>query len=283
MEKDIKPLLSLLAVALLLTACSKKIKQQDDSVYSRYLQTHVKLSIISTPMPDEKNEMNLLLLNDGQDMELLKVKETVAELYKKDLIQPLLIVGIKADNRNNIYGVSGYPDYQGRGTKASKYAEFIDNELYAFIKKRAGVRKFNSVAIAGNSLGGLSAFDIAWNHADKIDKVGVFSGAFHYRITSIENPDYSDNTDRILLNQIKSSRKRPHLKYWFYGDDPEETGMRYKASININHTKDLITLIQNKNVCPPGDIVYNESKEGKQNYESWSKEFPYFLQWAFRK
>ena len=78
------------------------------------------------------------------------------------------------------YGVAGYPDYQNNGTAAEKYAAFIDDELYPFIKKRAGVRKFNSITIAGCSLGGLSAFDIAWDHADKIDKVGVFSGSFWY-------------------------------------------------------------------------------------------------------
>ena len=61
----------------------------------------------------------------------------------------MIVVAIHATNRNDIYGVAGYPDFQNRGGKADKYAEFIDNELYAFIKKKAGVRKFNSVVIAG--------------------------------------------------------------------------------------------------------------------------------------
>lgn len=280
MKQRIIFLQAMLAAAFLLNSCSKKIKQQEDEIYSRHLQAHIKLTIISTPLPDDKAAMNLVLLNDGQDIARLKVKEALAELYKKDLIQPVLVVGIHAFKRNEIYGVAEHPDYQGRGSKAAQYADFIDNELYAFVKKRAGVRKFKSVTFVGNGLGGLSAFDIAWNHADKIDKVGVFAGTFNYRNKTVESPDYADDTDRILLNQIRSSRKKPHLKYWFYGDSPEEDGIRYKDSISINNTKDLAEIIKSKNVCPPGDIVVIESGKGKQDYENWSKVFPDFLIWA---
>lgn len=285
MKQPVNLLITLLAVTLLLPGCSKKIKQQEDEIYSRHLQTHIKLTIISTPLPDDKSGINLLLLNDGQDMEQLKVKETLADLYKKKLLQPVVIVGIKAANRNDIYGVAGYPDYQNRGSKADKYAEFIDNELYAFVKKRAGVRKFNSVTIAGSSMGGLSAFDIAWNHADKIDKVGVLSGSFWWRDKDAASPDYSEDTNRILLANTRSSRKKPHLKYWFYVGDKEETNDRDKDGVTdaVDDTRDLIAIIQNKNVCPPGDIVFNESKEGKHDYESWSKVFPDFLLWAVGK
>ena len=270
-------------MAFTLLSCSKKIKQQDDEIYSRHLQQHIKLTIISTAMPDDKSEMNLLLLNDGQDVEQLKVKEAITDLYKKKLIQPMMVVAIKAIERENIYGVAGYPDYQNRGSKADKYAAFIDDELYAFIKKKAGVRKFNSVVIAGSSLGGLSAFDIAWNHADKIDKVGVLSGSFWWRDKDQTVADYSDDKNRIMLSNIKSSRKKPHLKYWFYAGDKEETSDRDKDGVidAVDDTKDLIEIIKTKNVCPPDDIVYKESAEGKHDYESWSKVFPEFLIWAF--
>jgi len=285
MKRTTNRFISLLVAALTLTGCSKKIKEQSDEIYSRHLQQHIKLTIISTPMPDDKGEMNLLLLNDGQDMEQLKLKEIVSDLYSKKQIQPLVIVGIHAINRDDIYGVAGYPDYQNRGSKADKYAEFIDNELYAFIKKKAGVRKFNSVVIAGSSLGGLSAFDIAWNHADKIDKVGVFSGSFWWRDKDATLPDYSDANNRIMLNYIQASRKKPHLKYWFYAGAKEETSDRDKDGIIdvVDDTKDLVALIKTKNVCPPGDVVYTESADGKHDQQSWSKVFPDFLVWAFGK
>ena len=274
-----------LAAMVLLPACKKKIKQQEDEIYSRHLQRHVKLSIINTPMPDDKSELNLLLLNDGQDLEKFRVKEIVDSLYRKKLIEPLIVVGIHAGDRMKEYGVAGFPDYQKHGDKADNYAAFIDDELYAFTKKKAGVRKFKSVVIAGCSLGGLSAFDIAWNHADKIDKVGVFSGSFWWRDKDAAAPDYSDETNRIMLNTIRSSRKKPHLQYWFYAGGKEEDGDRDKDSVIdvIDDTKDLIAIIKSKNVAPSNDINYTEDPLGKHDYNSWSKQLPAFLLWAFGK
>ncbi len=270
---------------LFTTACKSKIKQQDDQLYSRHLQRHVKLTIINTPMPGDKSTLNLLLLNDGQDMARFRVKEIVDSLYSKNLIQPLLVVGIHADDRMQEYGVAGYPDYKNNGSKADYYAAFIDDELYPYAKKKATVRKFRSVVLAGCSLGGLSAFDIAWDHADKIDKVGIFSGSFWWRDKDVSVADYSDEKDRIMISKIRSSKKRPHLQYWFYAGAKEEEGDRDKDGIidAVDDTKDLIELIRSKNVCAPGDIIYTEDPNGKHDYPYWSSQLPAFLIWAFGK
>lgn len=272
---------------MLVTAfgCKSKIKQQDDAIYSRHLQRHVKLTIISTPLPDDKTELNLLLLNDGQDLGRFRVKEIVDSLYRKNLIKALLIVGIDAGDRMKEYGVAGYPDFLNRGDKADRYDEFINNELYPFAKKNATVRKFKTVAIAGCSMGGLSAFDIAWNRADKIDKVGVFSGSFWWRDKDVNAADYSDDKNRIILNKLRASRKKPGLKYWFYAGDKEEDADRDKDGIIdvVDDTKDLVALIKDKHVCLPDDIVFTEDANGKHDYSSWSSQLPAFLIWAFGK
>ena len=85
---------SLLSAMLLLlssTACKHGVKQQEDQVYSRHLQRQVSLTIINTPIPDDKQTLNLLLLNDGQDMEKFRIKQIVDSLFKNKLIEPLLI------------------------------------------------------------------------------------------------------------------------------------------------------------------------------------------------
>jgi enterochelin esterase-like enzyme len=270
------------ALCVLLFSCHAKIKETSDSIYSRHLQKHINLSIITTPAPQDKNAFNLLILNDGQDIEKLRVKKIVDSLYHRKLIAPLLIVAVSAADRMQDYGVAGYIDYKNNGASAEKYGSFIDDELYPFIKKRAGVRKFNSITIAGCSLGGLSAFDIAWEHADKIDKVGVFSGSFWYRDKDASDPGYSDDNDRLIINKIRSSRKRPHLKYWFYAGGAEETADRDKDGITdvVDDTRDLVELIKKKNVCPPQDVAYVEVKEGQHDYDSWSHILPQFLIWA---
>ncbi|MBX2933812.1 MAG: esterase [Ferruginibacter sp.] len=284
----IKKTFSLLTILLLLltsVCCKRKIKQQDDEIYSRHLQRHVKLTVITTPMPDDKNDLNLLILNDGQDIGKWRVKETVDSLYRKKLIKPLVIVAVHAGDRMKEYGVAGYPDFLKRGDKAGFYDDFINNELYPFAKKNATVRKFKSVAIAGCSLGGLSAFDIAWNRADKIDKVGVFSGSFWWRDMDDKAPGYSDAKSRIMFTKLKASRKKPGLKYWLYAGDKEEENDRDKDGIIdvVDDTKDLIALIQSKNVCLPGDIKFIEDANGKHDYSAWSKQLPDFLIWAFGK
>ena len=284
LKNNVSPF-SLMLLLFLAMGCKSKIKQLDDEIYSRHLQRHVKLTIISTPMPDEKSELNLLLLNDGQDMGQFRVKEILDSLYQKKLIKPLLIVGIHAGDRMKEYGVADQPDLMNRGDRAGKYDEFVFDELYFFAKKKAGVRKFNSVVIAGCSLGGLSAFDIAWNHADRFDKVGVFSGSFWWRDKDDKAADYSDEKNRIMLSKIRSSRKKPHLKYWFYTGGKEEDGDRDKDGIIdvTDDTKDLIELIKAKNVSLPDDILYTEDINGKHDYNSWSKQLPAFLIWAFGK
>lgn len=280
-------LIVLIALPVLLSApgCKSKIKEQKDDIYSRHLQRHVELNIISTPIPDDKSEMNLLILNDGQDMDQLRIKRITDSLYRKKLIRPLLIVGVKAGDRMKEYGVAGHPDVQGNGDKADHYADFISNELYAFCKKKTGVRKFRSVVMAGCSLGGLSAFDIAWNHADKIDKVGVFSGSFWWRDKEATDSSYNDDKNRIIITEIRSSRKKPQLQYWFYAGDKEEEGDRDKDGIIdvVDDTQDLINLLKTKQVPGAAQATFIRSATSKHDYPSWSAALPGFLVWAFGK
>src|SRR5664279_101871 len=265
----------LLGFLFALCAC-KQTKQTDDNLYSRHLQRNVKLHILHTPPPSDRSQYNLLILNDGQDLEKLHVKETLDSLYKSGQIAPLVIIGVEAGDRMQEYGVTDKPDYLGRGNRATFYDAFINNELYPYAKKQSGVRKFQSVVIAGCSLGGLSAFDIAWNHPDKISKVGVFSGSFWWRNKSAEDSSYSDEKNRIMYTKLKASGKKPGLQYWFYAGAAEEKGDRDKDSIIdvIDDTKDIISLLNKKNVVPPDGLVYQESPLGIHDYSSWSKVFP---------
>jgi enterochelin esterase-like enzyme len=267
---------------LLLLSCTRS-EQTRDELYSRHLQRKVTLTILHTPAPKDRSQFNLLILNDGQDMEKLRVKETMDSLYKKGKLKSLVIIGVDAGDRMKEFGVADKPDYLGRGNKAAFYDAFINDELYPYAKKQSGVRKFNSFAIAGCSLGGLSAFDIAWNHPDKIGKVGVFSGSFWWRSKAAEDSSYSDETDRIMYSKLKASRKKPGLSYWFYAGTAEEKGDRDKDGIIdvIDDTKDIIALLQKKNVAPADGIIYRELKNGQHDYTSWSTVFPEFLEWAF--
>ena len=275
--------LVILACLVFCFGCGSKIKVNEDKVYSRHLQKQMDLVIISTPVPSDKSDFNLLILNDGQDLEKLRVKTIMDSLWKKKLIKPLLVVGIKTTNRNDVYGVAGMPDYRNNGKSAEKYSNFINNELLAYVKKMSGVRKFNSVTFAGNTSGGLSAFDISWDNWQKIDRVGVFSGSFGLTNLNPQDSKYSEDKNNIIISKITSSRKRPKLKYWFYAGGGGSVPGKQETSDVQKNTKDLIDLIIRKNVCPPGDIVFTKVSDGENNYSSWSHEFPAFLIWAVGK
>jgi predicted alpha/beta superfamily hydrolase len=275
---------SIFLLGFLFAFCAcKRVKQTDDNLYSRHLQRNVKLRIIHTPPPSDRTLYNLLILNDGQDLDKLRVEESLDSLYKAGKIAPLVVIGVEAGDRMQEYGVADKPDYLGRGKRASFYDAFINNELYPYAKKESGVRKFQSVAIAGCSMGGLSAFDIAWNHPDKIGKVGVFSGSFWWRDKASEDSSYSDEKNRIMYAKLKASRKKPGLGYWFYAGAAEEKGDRDKDSIIdvIDDTKDIISLLEKRNLVLPEGLVYKESPAGIHDYVSWSVVFPEFLVWAF--
>jgi enterochelin esterase-like enzyme len=281
-----KNLLFLFVLIIFISSCRRiRIEQHEDELNSRQLSRRVKLEVIKNPVKADKSILNLLILNDGQDLKKLRVVEIVDSLDKKRSLLPLVIVAVHAGDRMQEYGVSGQPDYLGRGSKAGYFDSFIIDELLPYAEKLYGVRKFNSVAIAGCSLGGLSAFDIAWNHPDKINKVGVFSGSFWWRDKAVEDSSYSDDRNRIMYAKLKASVKRPALQYWFYAGAAEEISDRDKDGIIdvIDDTRDIIAVIRQKNIAAEGGIVYKEAKEGKHDYPWWSTAFPAFLVWAFGK
>src|SRR5579862_5478240 len=105
-------------MSLIIICAFKHVKQNDDSLYSKHLQRNVKLHILHTPPPPDRSTFNLLILNDGQDIKKLRVKETMDSLYKNGKLKDLVIIGIEAGDRMQEYGVSDKPDYLGRGSKA---------------------------------------------------------------------------------------------------------------------------------------------------------------------
>lgn len=263
-------------------SCKKGVTQQQDQLYSRHLQRQVLLTVINTPVPENHAALNLLLINDGQDVDRLRAKDITDSLFKAKLIEPLVIVAIHAGDRMQEYGVAGKPDYEKRGSKADHYDDFINNELYPYIKKKAGVRKFKSVAFAGFSLGGLSAFDIAFTHNDKIQKLGIFSGSFWWRDKDTKDSSYNDDKNRIMIARLKASRKKTDQQYWFWVGGKEENSDRDGDGIidAVDDTRDVISMLKTKGV-PDKNIVLKEAPQGQHDWPYWSAAFPEFMIWAF--
>ena len=236
-------------------------------------------------MPDNllgNERLNLLLFNDGQDAEEMQFKETLAQLYSKGKVDALLIVTIKASaERLEEYGVAGRLDFMGRGSKARAYTKFIVKELLPFVQEMAGRPINGSRAFAGFSLGGLSAFDIAWNNDNIFDAVGVFSGSFWWRKKDLAD-GYSDQ-DRIAHQLIRETVAKPDLKFWLMTGTEDEKADRNRNFIidSIDDTIDVIKELLKKGYKRPEEVFYYEMVGGEHNVATWSKVLPAFLMWAF--
>ncbi|MGZ5246010.1 MAG: alpha/beta hydrolase [Flavitalea sp.] len=273
----------LLLIITFLFSCRSETKKQEDEIYSRHLQRKVQLTILNTPLPDDASKWNLLLMNDGNEMEKLDLQKIIDSLYQLKKIGPLIVVGIHTGDRIKEYGVSAKPDYEGRGSKAEDYSEFVGNELIPFIKKNSGTNKFKTIAIAGVSLGGLSAMDVAWNNSNKIDKVGILSGAFWWRDKDITDSSYSDDKNRIMIAKIRASRKSPNQDYFFsYGLKEEESDRDKDGIIDVaDDTKDLIENMMQYRKISKSSITVVENPKGRHDWPWWREVMPAFLEWAF--
>ena len=241
-------LLICLHIVVCIVSCKSTVKEQKDKVYSRHLQRYVDLTIVTTAMPDKKEEMNLLLFNDSKYLDSTRAKKIIDSLYKKKQIQPLLLVAMSGQQGD--YGLE-----ESEETKANqykKYNEFVINELYPFVKKKTVIRKFNTVAICGFGASAISSFDIAWNNDEKIGMAGMFEPAF-----------VKASNDSSVLQTIEGLRKRPNLKMWIAANPNDSSSLYFKNIMDSRKSISECTLIAT----------------GMSNDE----DFTTFLLWAFPK
>ena len=251
---------------------------------SEFLEREV---LVDTYLPNnisEPGKMSLLLINDGQDLSKMPFDEMLDDLIQTGAIDPLVCIGIHCGpERRMEYGIAAEPDLKGRGTKAALYTKFIFEELLPFIRKKYYVQSFKEKSFAGFSLGGLSALDIAWNHAEELSKVGVFSGSLWWRSKGYDE-GYEESTDRIMHQQIKNGNYYPWLKFFFECGAADESKDRNNNGVidSIDDTLDLIAELKKKGYRDD-DIKYLELADGKHDVPTWGRAFPEFLKWGWGK
>ncbi len=250
---------------------------------SKFLQRTVTVDFylpVNVPNPEE---MSLLLINDGQDMPKFGLDNLLQGLYEEQAIRPVFCAAIHAgEERKMEYGTSSTVDFKGRGAKAPLYSQFIFEELLPYIRTTYHVYSFREKAFAGFSLGGLSALDIVWNYPREFSSVGVFSGALWWRNRDQDDENYDEDTDRIMLQQIRQGKYHAWLKFFFECGTLDEDKDRNKNGVidSIDDTLDLIKELKAKGY-PDENICYLLLEDGKHDVATWGKAMPYFLKWAF--
>lgn len=253
---------------------------------SEALQRTITINFYGPANNPGDSPLGLLLLNDGQDIEAMGFDKMIAYLLQTETITPLLCVGIHCgEERLQEYGMISSPDFKGRGAKAGLYRQFILEELLPFVYERYNNIVFNETAIAGFSLGGLSALDLAWNHPDLFSKVGVFSGSLWWRTKDRKNKDFNEAMDRLMHGQIRQGKYDPRLKFFFQCGELDETEDRNNNGVidSIDDTLDLMRELLAKGWIEGKNMHYLQLPDGKHDIRSWAKALPVFLKWGWRK
>ena len=262
------------------------------SVYSSRLKREVTIDLyLPADYPNSRKKYPFLVLNDGQDAEAIRLKRTLSRLTQSGQIQEIIVFAIHAGDRIQEYGVSSKSDFRKRGAKAKLYSGFIADELVPLVTANFRLDLNSGCnAIAGFSLGGLSAFDIGWNHPEVFQRIGVFSGSLWWRSRAY-GEGFDEGKHRIIHNVVRSARSnsgrgaelRSHLKFWFQTGTLDETADRNRNGVidSIDDTLDLIAELVKKGYRPYRDIEYVEIIEGRHEQLTWGKAMPLFLKWAF--
>ncbi len=251
---------------------------------SIFLDREVRIDCYLPGKPNSLSSTSLLLINDGQNLPEMDFAGILQTLYDNQEIGPLFCVGIYCgEDRKNEYGTARIPDYKGRGAKAAKYNRFIFDELLPFIRKTYTAPSFLEKSFAGFSLGGLSALDMVWNYPHEFSRVGVFSGSLWWRDKSQDDPDFNEETDRIMHRQVKEGVYAPWLKFFFEVGTQDETADRNNNGI-IDAIDDTVSLIDDlvlKGYNRKKDIRMLELADGKHDIPTWGRAFPDFLTWGW--
>jgi iron(III)-enterobactin esterase len=255
------------------------------AIASKFLKRQVIIDCYLPKNIHSINDLSLLLVNDGQNLEEMNFSKMLNQLLKANEIAPLLCVGIHAGkDRRNEYGTANVLDYQGLGAKAKAYHQFILEELLPFIHIQYGIERFKQKAFAGFSLGGLTAIDITWNYPDIFSIAGVFSGSLWWRTKSLED-DYNNDMDRIMHQQIKNGKYHPGLRFYFTTGSLDEIADRNNNGIidSIDDTMDLIRELKELGYNSDHEIKYINYEDGRHDVPTWGRAMPAFLLWGWGK
>jgi len=256
-----------------------------DDFFSAALRRRVKMEVLLPPWYDEltNHRFPVLYLNDGQVLRQVKMRDALMDAYSRNLIPPIIVVAIYASNRMQEYGVASTPDYKKRGSKAVKYTRFVTHELRNLINNNFRTLTDSSYnIIAGYSLGGLSAFDIALHHPHLFSCAGIFSGSFWWRSKAYSD-GFNEQTDRIMHEVVKQFTTKPAVRFWFECGTLDEIADRNKNDVidAIDDTLDLINELKKIGFSSPHELQYVEVVNGYHDEATWADVMPLFLAWAF--
>jgi len=253
----------------------------------------------------------VLYINDGQDREAVKLRETLQQLIASGQIRAPIVVAIDMPpDRMGAYGLSdrkaganlvAKTRYGGIGANAHAYSEWLAHTLVPAIDTRYRTRTTpDARAIVGWSLGGLNAFNLGWQYPELFGRVGAFSPSFWP--ASDTTDDASMQRTRMAQRIVDASEPRNGARWFFAVGTAEETADRDGDGVNdaVDDTRDML---EGWNADAGGmkglrQLGYSTNDDyaakatradaslyllpgGRHEQAAWARMLPVFLRWAY--
>ena len=234
------------------------------------------------PDYEPKREHALVLALDGQTMPRWRLRETLHDLVARRQMEPTVVVAVPSSPRRlDEYGTAGALDFKQRGAQAEAFQLFLRETVLPLVRQRVTVTADPArTGIFGASMGGLGAFDAAWQRPEVFGLAGVFSGALWWRRDNSSPP--AQQASRIVHRRVRETVGQPPLRLWFQAGTLDETADRDGNGVidAIQDTTELMDELARKGFHRGRDMEYRESEGGRHHEPTWAEALPEFFRWA---
>jgi enterochelin esterase-like enzyme len=251
-------------------------------IHSPELGNRRTISVYLPPGYTHDREHPLLVAHDGQEMGAWKLAGALAQHHAAGLVSPVIAAIPANPARMHEYGTAGQLNSDGLGTRAAEFQVFVSDTVVPLLRRRYQLsRRPAQNAVMGASLGGLSAFDLAWRRPDVFGVAGIFSGSFWWRTSNVSVAE--KQASRIMHRMVRDTVTKPSLRLWFQAGTRDEDEDRDGNGVidAIQDTTELIDELVAKGFSRGRDVVYRETAGGRHHPATWAEELPEFLRWAY--
>ena len=224
----------------------------------------------------------LLVAHDGQDLDAWKLTVALARHHAAGGDTPVVAALHAGPDRLQDYGTRGTANAQGHGARAAEFQMFVADTILPRLRRRYRLRPGPAhTAVTGASLGGLSAFDLAWGRPSVFGVAGAFSGSFWWRTADTDVA--AQQASRIIHQRVRATAVKPALRLWLQTGTHDEAMDRDGNGVidAIQDTTELIDELVAKGFRRGHDLAYLEIPRGEHKPATWARALPDFLAWAF--
>jgi len=228
----------------------------------------------------EERRYPVLYMHDGQNIfdaatsfigVEWDVDETLERMIGQGQVEPLIVVGIYNTSEREFEYTPTQDAGSGKGGGASRYADFIVNELKPYIDATyRTMPEREHTGIMGSSLGGIASLYIAWTHPDVFSRVGAMSTAYWW-------------SNAQILTMLEGVDPPPGVRVWLDMGTGEDKSDRNKDDVPdiIEQHRRARNILMEKGLVIPRQLRYIEDEGAVHNERAWAARFPQAVEFLF--